>query len=258
MLVAHISDFHIFSNAPETSLVRLDIAEAARKIVADIVSFSPALDAVMFTGDLTDGGSPDDYALLADILAPIRVPVLVVPGNHDRRPTLRAAFGDRLPFAEGPFLNYAASVGELRVIGLDTLIEGRVEGRVDPQTLDWLAARLAESWDGPTCILMHHPPLLSGIHGLDEMSLVEGGEALGRLVRDHNAPLRILSGHIHRPFQGLWNGVFTAVGGSPAFQIALDLHLGAPEPGLVAETYSYFIHRLDRTGLCVHRRPVAI
>jgi 3',5'-cyclic AMP phosphodiesterase CpdA len=258
VLVAHISDFHIFSKAPETSLVRLDVAEAARRIVADITAFSPALDAVMFTGDLTDGGSPDDYALLDSILAPIGVPVFVVPGNHDKRPTLRTAFADRLPFAEGPFLNYATSVGDLRVIGLDTLIEGRIEGRLDPGTLDWLAERLADAVNGPTYILMHHPPLLSGIHGLDAMSLVEGGEALGKLVRGHPGTLRILSGHIHRPFQGLWNGVFTAIGGSPAFQIGLDLHPGAPEPGLVAEPYSYFIHRLDGDQLCVHRRSVAI
>lgn len=258
MLVAHISDFHVFSKAPETSLVRPDAADAARKIVADIVAFRPGLDAVMFTGDLTDGGSADDYALLTSILAPIRVPVFVVPGNHDKRPTLREAFRGDLPFAEGPFLNYATALGDLRVIGLDTLIDGRVEGRIEAETLDWLGDRLAEPWDGPTYVLMHHPPFLSGIRGLDQMSLVGGGDRLADLVRRHPGLLHILSGHIHRSFQGFWNGAFVAVGGSPAFQIALDLYPDAPEPGIVTEPYSYFIHRLDRGGLCVHSRPVAL
>ena len=64
MLIAHISDFHVFADAPETSLVRADVADCTRKVVADIASFKPGIDAVMFTGDLTDGGSADDYALL--------------------------------------------------------------------------------------------------------------------------------------------------------------------------------------------------
>ena len=31
MLIAHISDFHVFANASETSVVRADAADAARK-----------------------------------------------------------------------------------------------------------------------------------------------------------------------------------------------------------------------------------
>jgi len=60
MLIAHILDFHVFAKAPETSVVRADAADAARKVVADLAAFTPKIDAIMFTGDLTDGGSPKD------------------------------------------------------------------------------------------------------------------------------------------------------------------------------------------------------
>lgn len=259
MLFAHISDFHVFARAPETSLVRPDAEAAARKVVADIAGLRPGVDAVLFTGDLTDGGSPEDYVLLLDILSPLRMPVFVVPGNHDRRATLRAAFAGRLPLGDGPRLDYEARVGEVRILALDTLIEGRIEGALSPDQLAWLADRLRQPWGGLTLILMHHPAFPSGVPTLDAMALREGRAELGRIVAGHSGPLRILSGHIHRPFQALWNGALCAVAGSPAFQHRLDLDPAAAEPGAVAEPYAYFIHKIDgATGVAIHARYVTL
>lgn len=259
MLIAHVSDFHIFADAPETSLVRADVADAARKVVADIAAFNPGIDAVMFTGDLTDGGSADDYALLVDILSPIKVPVFVVPGNHDKRAGLRAAFADALPFRPGPFLNYDAEFAGIRILALDTLVDGKVEGALDPTQLAWLAGKLEKPSAALTLILMHHPAFPSGIPTLDAMSLREGREAFGSLIASHRGPLRILSGHIHRPFQTLWNGAFCAVSGSPAFQHRLDLDPEAPEPGAEHEPYAYFVHKLDGPQtVSIHTRYISI
>jgi len=249
VLIAHISDFHIFADVPQSRLVRRDVADAARKVVADIAAFRPAIDAVMFTGDLADGGSPQDYALLKSILTPLDVPVFAVPGNHDRREAMRAAFADTLPFDDGGLLNFDLHFGALRLIGLDTLIEGRDEGCLETQTLDWLEGRLADPCTGPTYLLMHHPPFPSGIHALDAISLVDGVERLAAIVGGYPGKLCILSGHIHRPYQAIWNGALAAVAGSPAFQVALDLTPGAGEPDRVEEPYRYFIHRIE--GNCI-------
>jgi len=259
MLIAHISDFHVFTNAPETSIVRADAADAARKIVADIAAFTPKIDAIMFTGDLTDGGSHEDYALLADILAPITVPIFVVTGNHDKRAGLRAAFEDKLPFGPGPLLNYEAHFNDIRILALDTLLDGQVEGRLDPDQLAWLEEKLATPSRDLTLILMHHPAFPSTIASLDHMALQDGRDAFARLVKAHQGPLRILSGHIHRPFQALWNGVFCAVGGGPAFQHGLGLDAIASEPSIVNEPYAYFLHRiLDAETVSIHTRYVEL
>lgn len=259
MLIAHISDFHVFSSAPETSLVRADAEAAARKIVADLVALSPSVDAVCLTGDLTDGGSVEDYALLNDILAPIKVPVLVVPGNHDRRDTLRAAFADRLPFVGDTTLHYETRIGDIRVLALDTLVDGRVHGELDAAQLQWLRDKLSTVTPGPTLILMHHPAFPSWIRALDDMSLLSGKSEFAEIVRAYPGVLRILSGHIHRPYHAMWNGAFCAVAGSPAFQIGLDLGPDAPEPGPIIEPYAYFIHRLDDAdGFAVHARYVTL
>lgn len=259
MLIAHISDFHVFADAPETSLVRADIAEVARTVVADMVAHQPKFDAVVFTGDLADGGSEADYALLKDILAPLDMPIFVVPGNHDTRTGLSAAFEDTVPFEQGPYLNYHAQIGDLRILALDTLVAGKVHGALDQSQLDWLAGHLATRSRGPTVIAMHHPPFPSGITKLDAMSLTDGRDALGALVAAYDAPLYILAGHIHRPFQAIWNGAFCQVGGGPSFQHALDLRPDAPEPGSAPEPYAYFILRRDaQDTLTVHKRYVSL
>ncbi|AGI66491.1 putative calcineurin-like phosphoesterase [Octadecabacter antarcticus 307] len=259
MLIAHISDFHIFAEAPETSLVRPDAADAARKVVADIAAFTPQIGAVMFTGDLTDGGSAEDYALLTDILSPLDVPVFVVPGNHDARPGMRASFAGKLPFEADPFLNYEAWFNDIRILALDTLWDGQIAGRLDQTQLVWLAERLAVPHHGLTLILMHHPAFPSQMAPLDAMTLQDGRADFERLIANYNEPLRILSGHIHRPFQTLWHGVFCAVSGGPAFQHALTLDPDADEPGIVAEPYAYFIHRItDATSVSIHTRYVAL
>ena len=259
MLVAHTSDFHVFSGKPETSLVRLDAAEAARKVINDIANFAPRIDAVMITGDLADGGSAQDYALVKEILSPIDVPIFTVPGNHDARAGFRAAFEDTLPFVPGVKLDYATVCGDLRIIGLDTMIEGQIHGGLDENQIEWLGEHLAEPTDLLTLILMHHPAFPSTITKLDQMALQGGHAKFEKLIAGFVGPLRILSGHIHRPYQTLWNGVWCAVSGGPSFQHALNMDPDAPEPADTKEPFAYFIHRIEEAAaMTVHTRYVAL
>lgn len=258
MLIAHISDFHIFSNEAETSIVRPDVAACVEKIVADIKAFSPKIEAVMLTGDVADGGSDEDYALVKSLLAPLDMPVYPIPGNHDDREGFRRAFAGEFAISPAGPVNYEARQGDLRILALDSLIEGRVEGELTPATLDWLEARLAEDFIGHTYLLIHHPPFKSGIEGLDVMSLINGGERLGTLVANYHGEMTVLAGHIHRAYQAIWQGKLCAVGGSPAFEIDLDLHEKAPAPPLVDNGYGYFIHRRVAGAYSILRREVTL
>jgi 3',5'-cyclic AMP phosphodiesterase CpdA len=262
MLIAHLSDFHVFTATSETSLVRPDIVPVVEAIVADVAAFRPAVDAVMLTGDLADGGTAADYAEVRRLLAPLAVPVFPVPGNHDRRDAFRTAFADVVPFEAGPFLNYAVAWNGIRILALDTVIEGSPCGRLCPERLAWLEDHLARPWGGRTFILMHHPPFLTGIRFLDGISLIDGGEAFGRLVARASAAapgsVTIFAGHVHRPSQSLWNGALATIGGSAAFQVALELDGPVDvEPPLTDAPYTWFLHRHDDRGdVSVHACPV--
>lgn len=241
MLIAHISDFHIFADNPESMLVRKDAADVARKVIADIKDHIPALDVVIFTGDLADGGSPEDYDLLKEILSPLSIPVFVMPGNHDNRENMYRAFKATTPFEPSPNLNYEAVVNELRILALDTLVDGAIHGALNSDQLDWLQRKLQDQHSGPTIIAMHHPPFPSGVTAYDKIGLKAGKERLRKIIAEYKTQLIILAGHIHRPFQALWHGAFCQVSGGSAFQHGLDLRAHSIDPGGVSEPYSYHI-----------------
>ena len=93
MLIAQISDFHL---KPERALAYdvADTAGALERAVAHINQMNPLPDLVLATGDLADGGSQESYGLAHDLLSPLKPPLYLVPGNHDQKDNLAAAFPD--------------------------------------------------------------------------------------------------------------------------------------------------------------------
>jgi Icc protein len=259
MLICHLSDIHLFAKKSSSQLIRPDIAEALRWIVADIAAFDPAIDVVVLTGDLSESGTREEYELLRELLAPLAAKVLAIPGNHDLRSNFRQAFNDILPFDDREFAHYEVVYRGIRFLALDTVVEGSVAGGLCPQRLAWIERRLAEPFAGLTTILMHHPPNTSGLAFFDNIGLIEGREEFGRIVALYRGKLSIMCGHIHRPTQAMWNGAFLAVAGSPAFQTDLDLRGIAVEPTVVDIPYTYFVYHIEEGGnFAIHPRHVAL
>jgi 3',5'-cyclic AMP phosphodiesterase CpdA len=228
MLIAQISDMHIRGDrTPANGRVPTDaLLEAC---VAHLNALDPRPDLVLATGDLVDLGRDLDYALLRDILAPLRMPVYPIPGNHDERGALRRAFADRAYLADEPdWIQYTVEDWPVRLIALDTLDPGQPHGVLDEPRLAWLAARLAEQPARPTVVFMHHPPFATGIQHMDRINLVQGADALGALVGRNPQIERVLCGHVHRPIQIRWHGTIASIAPSPAHQVMLDLRPGAP------------------------------
>ncbi|UYN96901.1 MAG: phosphodiesterase [Enhydrobacter sp.] len=250
MLIAQISDMHV--TAPGELLYRrIDTAGYLERAVAHVEALDPRPDLVLATGDLVDRGTVAEYELLRRLLSPLSMPVYLIPGNHDRRTTLREVFADHAYLPRSGFLHYAIDAGDLRLIALDTLVEGKPHGELCEERLGWLANRLAES-DKPTLLFMHHPPFDVGISAFDGAKLNVGGERLAELVRGHPNVERLLCGHVHRPIQMRWAGSLASIAPSTAHQAALDLHEGAPlamamePPGLALHLWR------PGTGLVTH------
>ena len=167
MLIAQISDLHVRADGKPLSGV-VDTRAALDACIDHVAGLDPRPDLVLATGDLTQDGLPEDYALLRAAFGRLPMPVFAIPGNHDSRAALREAFADEGYLPEtGAFLHYAVDRYPLRLIGLDTVIAGEVGGRACPARLRWLEERLSEQPGRPTVIFMHHPPFATGIalHG---------------------------------------------------------------------------------------------
>ena len=92
-LLAQVSDMHIKA-AGKLSYRIVDTAGMLRACIRNLMSLKQKPDAVAFTGDLVDFGRPDEYAVLRELLSELDMPVYLVPGNHDDRAAMRAAFPD--------------------------------------------------------------------------------------------------------------------------------------------------------------------
>ena len=154
------------------------------------------IDAVLASGDVSDDGSAESYQRFQQMIAPLGVPLFVIPGNHDLREPMRSAFEASAYLPGAGKLNWHQSVGSIDVIGLDTLIEGTGKGELDADTLMFLSAALGMAGERPVLLALHHPPFQCGIKFMDELGL-QGSHALSQILAQHSGHVRIVCGHIH-------------------------------------------------------------
>ncbi|HMK80733.1 MAG TPA: phosphodiesterase [Xanthobacteraceae bacterium] len=253
MLICQISDLHVRPRGlaayrvVETNM----LTERALDMVA---ALRPRPDVVLITGDLTDCGLTEEYELLKKLLKRLPMPVYLVPGNHDRRDTLKAVFADWPSVVADPdFVQCVVDDFPVRLIGLDTLTPGSGAGALCEKRLAFLERALAADRVKPVVIFMHHPPFRTGIRHMDDINLIEGAERLAALVREHGKVERILLGHDHRAIDTLFAGTLASVAPAVAHQVAFDLdpahegallfeppairlHLYTPQGGIVSHT----------------------
>lgn len=253
MRIAQLSDPHI--TVPQRlSHGFVDTAAALRRAVAHLQGLPQQPDLVLLTGDLVDDLLPEAYERLRALLAPLTIPVYVIPGNHDDRALLRAAFAaDGYLPEHGPFLHYVLEDAPLRLIGLDTQRFGEVGGELCEARLQWLAERLEEGAERPTLLFMHHPPFPTGLP-VDRYGF-PGAEALGVLLEQHRQVQRIVAGHVHRAVQALWHGVPASTCSATAFQFGLDLD--RPRSRIALEPPVLHLHTWQpETGVVTHTSPI--
>jgi Icc protein len=251
MLIAQLSDLHVTANGGAVSGV-VPTNTMAERAVAALLRLAPRPDLVIISGDLTEHGRPQDYAALRALLAPLPMPVYAVPGNHDRRDAMRAAFSSNsyLP-VYGP-LNFTVDAFPVRIVGLDSLVEGEGYGGLLPETLDFLDAALAAMPDTPTLVMVHHPPVPCGIAHMDAIRLVEGVPELSRILSAHRQVQRLVTGHVHRPVLLNFAGIPCQISPSVAHQVELDLTPDGPA-AFNLEPPAFLLHAWDDThGLVTH------
>jgi len=243
MLIAQITDIHIGfdpDNPAEYNRKRLDE-------VLDVLIEGPNRpDLLLATGDLTDRGDDDSYRRLANAFSRCPFPVWPSVGNHD----LRDSFHARFPgFDDGNgFVQYTVELPDLRLVTVDTLEEGRHGGAFCDQRAAWLDAELAKDKTKPTYIVMHHPPVESGIEWMNTDPDEPWVGVFTDVIQRHPQVRGLICGHLHRSVTVAWEGRTVAICSSTAPQVSLDLRPideNKPDdrPMIVAEDPAYALHR---------------
>jgi 3',5'-cyclic AMP phosphodiesterase CpdA len=140
---------------------------------------------------------------------------------------MRTSFPDHKYLPATGYLQYVVEGLPLRLIALDTLVDGHGHGEMGAEQLDWLEARLGES-KKPTVLFMHHPPFDTGVSFFDGHKLNVGAERLAEIVARHPQVERVMCGHVHRSIQVRFAGTLGSTAPSTAHQATLNLLPGAP------------------------------
>jgi 3',5'-cyclic-AMP phosphodiesterase len=254
MLIAQISDTHVCAEGMRL-YDRIDTNAGLARTIETVNRLRPRPDLVLMSGDIAEAGEAAQYRMVRTLLARLEMPVHLMPGNHDSRENLRAAFAEHayLP-REGEFLHYAVDLGPIRMIALDTQVPGEHGGALCARRLEWLDRQLERDRGRPTLIAMHHPPVPIGVDWLDRAGCANA-EGLAEVVGRHPQIERIVCGHVHRAAQIRFAGTLVATAPSTAYQVALELgHDG--EPHLIEEPPAFLLHRWHGGALASHVVPV--
>ena len=191
MRFVHITDMHI--TADNQPLYGLSPRGRLQRAIDCINEEFPDIAFVMMTGDLVNRGTVDEYRVLKEIVASINAPHYMLLGNHDRRTAFREVF-PATPMDGNGFVQFTFDVEDKHFIGMDSLDEGKTDGLLCQQRLDWLRARLDERKGEEIFLFLHHPPLR-----------LAGGEALAKMI--FGKVRHLFFGHLHRPMHGSWQGI---------------------------------------------------
>jgi len=256
LLLARLTDTHVVEPDTDEELW-VDNNGRLGEAVTSINAESPAVAAVLATGDLTNDGRPGEYVALAELLSPLGAPVLPLPGNHDDRDALRATFPD-VPWADAAHASWTTTLDDgrrsARVVGLDSTRPGHPGAELDASREEWLRSALAAPFDGVTVLAMHHPPMATGIEWMDRSGFV-GLDRLEAVLAAHPVD-RIVCGHLHRPIVSTIAGVAVTVGPSTVQSVVLDLHASS-SPAVIRDPVGYLLHLVEGTRIVTHTRYIA-
>jgi 3',5'-cyclic AMP phosphodiesterase CpdA len=216
MIIAQISDTHIVPKGQDwKSLPETKVADRLKLIVKNLNSLNPKPDVVLHTGDAIDDGGLVAYNYLKEILEPLTMPYYVIPGNHDDREDMQAAFQHANYMPSEGFINYVIDDYDIRLIALDTVIPHETEGLLCEERVKWLQKALEQDTQKPTLIFMHHPLTKTGQKLLDKVKcyVPDGFESF---ITGFPNIVGIISGHYHKSCASIFGGTLCFVGPSVA------------------------------------------
>jgi 3',5'-cyclic-AMP phosphodiesterase len=225
--IIQLTDLHLFAT-PEQVLANLQTADSFNAVLTTLQHLQPQADLILLTGDLSQDESLASYQYLYQRLQGLNVPIHWIPGNHDCVPTMHQGL-NRGPFSSQNVL----TVGGWRIILLNSVVPGRVEGKLSATELRWLVQELQQAKHVPTLIALHHHPVPIHSNFMDRINLQNAHDLL-TIIDQHEQIKVVIFGHIHQEFQTQRRQVYYLGTPSTCFQLqpgAEQFALDHAQPG---------------------------
>lgn len=199
LLVAQLSDLHLFST-PEQTLLGLRTMASFSAIVEALVQLPQQPDVILLTGDLAQDESPAAYKQIVQQLRPLNIPTYWLPGNHDHLPSMASVLNQAPIYPDKVF-----QMGGWQFLLLDSTVAQQVHGAFSAQYLAELDQHL-QTTTQPTLIALHHPPVAIDSDWLDNLGLLNSEEFFSVVERYPHVKLAIF-GHIHQQVEQQRQGI---------------------------------------------------
>lgn len=245
---AHISDLHVCKIANRSCDIDNKSITKAKKLAQDLLKIESILDFIIVSGDITEDASHESFAEFEKIFNIFNIPIYIVPGNHDGPSEFNDFRNGSDFFKKSDISDRVITNQHLKIIGINSCIDRKMTGKISSECLQLIQEEFLKNDSKQIILVLHHPPFKIGLKDFDNISIVEGVEDFGALLKNSiNKPI-ILCGHVHRPYFSQWNGVNCFIAGSAFIQYGAELPFGDLTVQPTNETYSYFIHSIDIDG----------
>ncbi|MDB6017572.1 MAG: Metallophosphoesterase [Pedosphaera sp.] len=196
---ALLSDTHLAADRQKIERA-VNMTDNFKAIALEVCGLKHLPATVLINGDLALGsGEPGDYAVIADLLQPLReagMPVHLTLGNHDDRNHFWTALADAGAAARPVADRHVALLRSPRAnwFVLDSLEKtNSTPGLLGDSQLAWLARTLDENKDKPALVMAHHNLPVMG----DPKMAIKDSEQLLEIIRPHRQVKAYIFGHTH-------------------------------------------------------------
>lgn len=220
--IMHLADTHVLKS-PKGPFLEGRYSEDKKpmeefeRIIKELLERHPSTDVVVITGDLVHEGTYEDYEELKRIIdKTIDIPVFLTLGNHDRKDGYHKIFKEN----NEKIYYYDKIFKGLRLIVLDSTVEGTADGEIDDIQMEWLENTLKTPTEKGNIILLHHPIVGDSFGDMKEHCLKNSDKLLNVLKNTNTRG--ILSGHTHKASTTIVENIPSIVAGSTAYGFNMD------------------------------------
>ena len=196
----HLTDPHLFAD-PQGALRGAVTYSSLQAVLADYANSDWTADVAVVTGDLIQDDTPEAYGHFRELMEPLQLPVLCLPGNHDVRALMRDAL------SAAPF-SYCEPMerNNWLITLVDSCVSGIAGGAISDEEYRRLDEQLAGTTAANVLVCLHHPPVPMGSKWLDTVGLEDGDAFIERLAASGKVRLAIF-GHVHQAYEADHSGV---------------------------------------------------
>lgn len=210
-----ISDSHIGFSHPENP----DVLGTFKRTI-DAINALPVQPAfVVHTGDVTHLAKPAQFDAAKQVLATLRTPLIVLPGEHDVIGSPQAFF-DAFKRSDAPRGWSSFDQGGMHFLSLVNVFDFEIDGKLGDDQLDFVEADLAAQKTSTPIVVFAHVPLYA-LFPPWGWTTQDGSRVLAALRRFD--AVTVLNGHVHQ--------IITHTEGNIRFATAAATAYPQPAPG---------------------------